>query len=193
MSLNTETTPISGCHLLELPSSEDARGTFTKFFQLSRFPSPDESGNSFRIREGYLTTSKPGVIRGLHLQVPPSALSKIVICLAGEVFDVVVDLRLSSETLGQHFTTRLSASGATGMLVPPGCAHGFCVTSHTEATLLYLTTCEYAPQDDTGIRWDTAGVAWPKAGDVTISERDAALPTLHDFMELERERGAQFS
>lgn len=121
--------------------------------------------------------SKNNVLRGLHFQAPPHDHYKLVTCIAGEAFDVIVDLRKSSPTYGQHESFELN--GGDSVFVPAGCAHGFYVRSES-ATLLYNVSTIHAPSHDTGIRWDSVGVSWPSANPV-VSERDAGLIAFAEF------------
>jgi len=119
--------------------------------------------------------SQRGVLRGLHYQLPPRAQGKLVRVTAGEVFDVVVDLRRSSPTFGQWLGEVLSAENKRQLWVPPGFAHGFLTLSES-AEFLYKTTDTYAPECERCIRWDDPeiGVAWPLAGVPLVSEKDRA-------------------
>ena len=124
--------------------------------------------------------SRQGVLRGMHYQVPPAAQGKLVSVAVGEIYDVAVDVRLSSPTFGRWVGCELSAETLTMLYVPPGFAHGFCVLSST-ALVAYKLTAEYAPEDERGIRWDDSdlGISWPIQNPY-VSERDRDLPTLRD-------------
>jgi dTDP-4-dehydrorhamnose 3,5-epimerase len=93
--------------------------------------------------------------------------------------DVAVDLRMGSPTYGAHVTAELVAATGNGLYLPSGLAHGFTALTD-DAILLYMQTSEHAPEHDTGIRWDSAGIDWP-VEDPLLSDRDAALPTLAAF------------
>jgi dTDP-4-dehydrorhamnose 3,5-epimerase len=97
----------------------------------------------------------------------------------GEVFDVVLDLRVGSPTYGKTASFRLSAEQGNYVYIPSGMAHGFCALSDN-ATLVYKVTSVYAPEHDMGLRWDTIGVEWP-AGAPLVSERDRKFIALADF------------
>ena len=154
----------------------DRRGRFVKTFQRDFFAS---HGMETEFAEQYHSTSARSVIRGLHFQTPPHDHAKLVTCLDGEVFDVVLDLRRASPTYGAHATFRLNGEDSTQVYVPRGCAHGFCTLSE-RATMLYNVTTVYAPSHDSGIRWNMAGIVWPVNNPI-VSERDAALPVLAGF------------
>ncbi|HPX62264.1 MAG TPA: dTDP-4-dehydrorhamnose 3,5-epimerase [Deltaproteobacteria bacterium] len=117
--------------------------------------------------------SAQGVLRGLHYQIRHPQ-GKLVRVISGEVFDVAVDIRKSSPTFGQWFGTSLSAENRLQMWVPPGFAHGFCVTSDS-AEFLYLTTDFWSPQDERCIAWNDPQLAinWPLEGEPTVSGKDS--------------------
>ena len=116
--------------------------------------------------------STRGVLRGLHYQIPKPQ-GKLVRCIAGELFDVAVDLRKSSPTFGQWVGNILSAENKKMMWIPEGFAHGFLVLSEV-AELLYKTTDYYAPEYERSIRWDDAdlSIQWPLHGEPVLSVKD---------------------
>ena len=117
--------------------------------------------------------STRGVLRGLHYQID-HAQGKLVRVVAGEVFDVAVDLRRSSPTFGRHVALTLSEDNRRMLWVPPGFAHGFCVTSAT-ADFLYKTTDYWHPEHERTLLWNdpALAIAWPVAAPV-IAPKDAA-------------------
>jgi dTDP-4-dehydrorhamnose 3,5-epimerase len=130
-------------------------------------------------QEEYVTVSRKGVLRGLHFQVPPAALEKIVLCVHGAVLDAVVDLRVGSPTYKKHVLLELQGSGGEMIFVPKGCAHGFYALTDP-AILIYKTSHVFRPECDKGIHWASAGIAWPE-GSPVISGRDRVLPELAAF------------
>lgn len=115
--------------------------------------------------------SAHGVLRGLHFQYPQWQ-GKLVRVIAGEIFDVAVDVRLDSPTRGEWVGVYLNTENKNQLYVPPGYAHGFCVVSDM-AEVVYKCTSLYKPEDDKGIRWDDPdiGVKWPIENPV-VSEKD---------------------
>lgn len=174
--MQVEPSDIPGCVRLALFRADDARGAFVKLFERSTFTGAGLDGE---VAEAFCSTSRRGVIRGLHLQLPPHAHAKTVAVLSGRVLDVVVDLRTDSPAFGQHATFELDARDGAGVHVPVGCAHGFQALTD-DATMVYLVSTEHSPEHDTGIRWDSAAIDWPLPATV-VSERDAGLPALADF------------
>lgn len=174
---------IPGCYEIAPLILRDARGHFVKTWRQADFAA---AGLDFPHAEEYFTFSRKGVLRGLHLQAPPHDHWKIVCCVSGEALDAIVDLRKGSPTFGRSQTIALSGEKTSMLVLPPGIAHGFFVTGD-HVLLHYTVSTGHAPDHDTGIRWDSAGIAWPGPA-TTISARDAALPTLADFPDLFRYR-----
>jgi len=164
---------LPGCRLIQAFCAEDPRGTFVKFLQTGE-------GAPFPAAEAFVTWSDRGAVRGMHAQEPPHAHAKLVCCVAGRAFDVLTDLRAGAPTFGLSETLVLDASAPTAVLIPPGVAHGFQALEAGTA-LIYLTTSRHAPSHDRGVRWDSVGVVWPLSVGV-LSERDAALPPLSDYV-----------
>jgi len=172
----TQDTGLPGCLLLQPRVLEDARGRFVKTFHEGAFRA---LGLETGFVEQYYSHSHRGVVRGMHFQKPPAQHAKLVYCVHGQVFDVVLDLRRGSPTYGQARSFTLSASQGNALYIPAGMAHGFCATSEL-ATLVYNVTSVYAPEHDEGVRWDSIGVQWPAANPL-VSPRDAAFAALADF------------
>jgi dTDP-4-dehydrorhamnose 3,5-epimerase len=124
--------------------------------------------------EENLSASARGVLRGLHYQVRQPQ-GKLVRVVAGEVYDVAVDLRRASPTFGRWVGERLSAENHRMLWVPPGFAHGFLVLSD-RAEFLYTATDYYAPQHERTLLWNdpALGIAWPLEGEPLLKPKDAA-------------------
>ncbi|MBT0653785.1 dTDP-4-dehydrorhamnose 3,5-epimerase [Geomobilimonas luticola] len=169
-------TAIPGCYELTPPVFRDERGLFVKTFHEEVFA---RHNLATRYAEEYYSLSGANVLRGLHFQLPPKDHVKLVTCVAGEVFDVVLDLRADSPTYGRFETFSLSDGRANMLYIPAGLAHGFCVTA-APALMLYKVTSVYSPEHDAGIRWDSAGIPWPIDRPV-VSARDAGFVPLSAF------------
>jgi dTDP-4-dehydrorhamnose 3,5-epimerase len=154
----------------------DERGAFVKTFEESVFAA---AGLATAFPEEFHTVSGPEVVRGLHFQVPPDAQAKVVFCLGGEILDAVVDLRVGSPSYREAFAFTLTANGGEGLYIPEGFAHGFCALGEG-AVVSYRVSAAYAPSNDRGVRWDSAGIDWPVA-DPVMSERDRSFPALDAF------------
>lgn len=150
----------------------DQRGAFSKPYSYALGDVP------FVIRELFWSTSGRGTVRGLHFQLPPAAAAKLVWVSAGEIVDVLVDVR-PGPGWGAVSRYRLSAAEGTALLVPVGFAHGF--QAQTDGTIVnYAQDREFSPAHDAGINWRSAAIEWPLPVTST-SPRDDALPALSDF------------
>lgn len=166
---------FAGAFSFELNVHEDERGLFVKTYNTALF---EQAGIDVHWKEQYISTSKPGVLRGMHFQNPPHDHKKMVLCIGGEVTDVVVDLRRDSTHYGQHRTFTLKPW--QGVYIPSGFAHGFCVAGPEVATLLYSTSTIYNAGHDTGVRWDSLDIDWPLE-DPLLSERDKGFVSFANF------------
>jgi dTDP-4-dehydrorhamnose 3,5-epimerase len=175
--MKTLPTTLPGVVLLELDVFGDHRGRFMETFRRDRYR---EFGIDLEFVQDNFSSSTKGILRGLHYQLHHPQ-GKLVHVTRGEVFDVAVDIRKGSPTFGQWFGTILSADNHRQMWVPPGFAHGFLVTSE-QADFVYKVTANYAPADERGIAWNDPqlAIAWPIAGEPTLSKKDAAAPLFHD-------------
>ena len=173
--MRIEHTKIPEVLLIKRDLFADSRGWFT---ELHNEVNLREAGFNVRFVQDNLSLSAPGVLRGLHLQVDP-AQGKLVSCASGRIFDVAVDIRLDSPTYGQHVAAELSAEGGESLWVPPGFAHGFFVVGNEPALVLYKVDQHRSAEGERGIIWNdpTLAIPWP-VEHPTLSERDAALPTL---------------
>jgi dTDP-4-dehydrorhamnose 3,5-epimerase len=115
-------------------------------------------------------------VRGMHLQLPPSMECKLVRCVRGAICDVAIDLRPASPTFGRHFKVELTARDGVALWLPPLVAHGF-MTLEADTHVLYEMGDYYAPELAASVRWNDPffGIDWPKAGSITISDKDAAV------------------
>jgi dTDP-4-dehydrorhamnose 3,5-epimerase len=154
----------------------DERGAFFEWFSDREFTSM--TGHRLDLRQANTSVSSAGVLRGLHFaQLPPSQ-SKYVTCLRGAVLDIVVDIRVGSPTFGRWDSVLLDDRDHRSVYISEGLAHGF-IALHDDSTVSYLCSAGYDPQREHTISpTDPAiGIEWPIA-DPTLSDRDAAAPTL---------------
>jgi dTDP-4-dehydrorhamnose 3,5-epimerase len=153
----------------------DERGQFLEAYKQSEFA---QFGIPVSFAQANHSISKSGVLRGLHYQVAPKAQAKLVRVVAGEIFDVAVDIRENSPTYGQWVSVKLSAGNRAMLYVPAGFAHGFCVLSEL-AEVLYMASDEYSPNHERGIIWSdpTLSIDWP-IDHPLLSEKDKSWPTL---------------
>jgi dTDP-4-dehydrorhamnose 3,5-epimerase len=120
----------------------------------------------------------------MHLQNTPDDHEKIVHCVKGNCLDVVLDLRPNSPTFGVSNAFNLRESYAQALLIPRGCAHGFCALED-ETCLIYITNSKYSRSNDSGVRWDSFGFKWPIENPI-ISQRDLGLLTLEEWIKTKR-------
>ena len=161
MPYTVTTTPLDGVLLLEPKVFGDERGFFFESFNQRDFD--QATGLSVQFVQDNHSKSSHGVLRGLHYQIQHPQ-GKLVRVTAGEVFDVVVDLRSSAATFGRSYCITLSADNQKQLWIPPGFAHGFLVTSES-AEFLYKTTDYWYPEFERSLLWSdpALGIEWPIA------------------------------
>ena len=169
-------TAIADVLILEPQVFGDSRGFFLESFNARDFT--QATGLDVQFVQDNHSRSKKGVLRGLHFQVDHPQ-GKLVRVTEGEVFDVVVDIRRDSPTLGQWVSATLTGDNHKQMWVPPGLAHGFLVLSET-ADFLYKTTDYYHPESERTLLWSdpAIGIEWPAVTPLTLATKDQAGLTL---------------
>ncbi|KKC38838.1 dTDP-4-dehydrorhamnose 3,5-epimerase [Devosia epidermidihirudinis] len=170
--MNAIELELEGLVVLEPRVLADERGAFFESYNDALFTELTGYRRPF-VQDNH-SISHAGVLRGLHYQLEPGAQGKLVRVLQGSIFDVAVDLRPQSDTLGQWAGVTLSAENHKQLWIPPGFAHGFLALSDCE--VLYKADAYYQPSLERSIRWDDAdiGIAWPLFGDPLLSGKDAA-------------------
>jgi dTDP-4-dehydrorhamnose 3,5-epimerase/CDP-3, 6-dideoxy-D-glycero-D-glycero-4-hexulose-5-epimerase len=168
--------PLAGLKLIQPRIFNDERGSFIKSYHSKQMK---EFGIEFSLEEEFYSISKRNVLRGMHFQLPPHAHDKIVYCLAGEVLDVVLDIRKGSDTYGQSYATQLSANNRQILFIPKGIAHGFLSLSENSC-MVYKTSAVYAPEADSGILWNSFEFNWPTMSPI-LSSRDSEFVSLSNF------------
>jgi dTDP-4-dehydrorhamnose 3,5-epimerase len=178
-------TVLPGVLLIEPAVFGDERGYFLETWAAERYR---ENGVPADFVQDNLSKSRQGTLRGLHLQ-HPHGQGKLVYVVTGEVFDVAVDVRVGSPSFGRWYGTVLSEANKHQLYIPPGYAHGFCVTS-PEAIFAYKVNEKYRPDTELTIAYNDPelGVKWPVTSP-TLSKKDVAGRRLS---EIERERLPRF-
>jgi len=171
-----EETFIPGLKLIHLNKFIDNRGSFIKVFNEDFFA---ENGLETNFKESYYSISAKNVIRGMHFQVPPFEHTKLVYLNQGKIVDVVLDIRKTSATFGQHFSINLDTENPILIYIPVGCAHGF-LSMEDNSIVTYLQTSVYNPKCDSGIKFDSFGMDW-KLTNHSISSRDNSFLNLNQF------------
>ena len=176
-------TEIEGLIEVTPFNADDVRGCFTKDYSKEIFK---QHGIPYDLQEVFYTTSYKGVIRALHFQRVKQQ-PKLVRCISGHVYDVVVDLRQSSPTFKKWIGFDLIGEKHNEILVPAGCAHGYLVLE--PSIVSYKCSEKFYGEYDGGIRWDDPdiGVAWPldKIGGyehMILADKDKCLPTFQEFV-----------
>lgn len=160
--------------LVKGPRFGDQRGFFSETFRAEAF---EQVGVPPLVQHNHSRSPK-GVLRGLHYQLEPKALGKMVRCARGAILDVAVDIRKGSPHYGKYVTAELSDQENTMLWVPPGFAHGFLVLSEI-ADCMYMQTGYWSPEHERSLRWDdpTVGIPWPTR-ETQLSDKDAKAPLL---------------
>lgn len=172
-------TPLEGAYLIGLEKHEDERGFFTRTFCANEFEARGLMPQFIQCNLSY--NRKRGTIRGMHYQHPPYGEAKLVQCIRGELYDVIIDLRPLSKTYRQTFAVHLAGNSGTMLYIPEGFAHGF-QTLHDETEVLYYMSSPYKPEAAAGIRWNdpSFSIVWPLDVKI-ISERDRHYPDYREF------------
>lgn len=174
--MRIEDADFGGVQIIHLEPCIDDRGSFTRLFCQKTFLQAGLNANWPQINCSF--TRRRGSVRGLHFQEAPAEEIKLVTCVSGAVFDVVLDVRPQSATFGQWRAYELSEQNSTCLFIPAGFAHGFQCLSD-DCRMSYLMSCEFHPTLARGVRYNDPSLAilWPLS--VTcISDKDAALPLL---------------
>lgn len=169
-------TSINGVFLIKIFSSQDNRGVFCKTFCKDFF---DKNNFCVSFEESFYTSSSCDVIRGMHFQIPPFDLEKLIYVVNGKILDVVLDMRKDSPTYKKHESFEISGDNKYSILIPKGVAHGFKSLEDNTITV-YNVSKGYNSSCDTGVRWDSFGFDWAIDNPI-ISERDKNLKTLEEF------------
>ncbi len=174
-------TALPAVKLIRLDVFSDSRGAFAETYDAQKFAALGI--DTVFVQDSWSLSVQKGTIRGLHFQKPPRAQHKLVRVTRGRVLDVVVDLRQSSKTYGQHVSFELSADCPQAVFVPIGFAHGFC-SLEDNSEITYKMSDHFSPTDYAGLNWADPALAlpWPIRPDQAIvSEKDLHHPDLADL------------
>ena len=168
--MKVQPTPISGCFQMRLAVHEDTRGYFARVYDEVVFQKHGLATDFCQTSVAYNT--RKGTLRGLHWQTEPYEEAKLVRCIRGAIYDVVVDLRRGSRSFKQWYAFQLNQGGDAQLYVPKGCAHGY-QTLADETEVLYQINAPYVPEAACGLRWDDPSFRfdWPLPIS-EISDRD---------------------
>lgn len=181
-------TPIPGAQVVELEAASDHRGFFGRIWCRDEFGA---HGMSVDVAQASLSFTKAsGTLRGLHFAWPPSTEAKLVRCIRGKIFDVILDLRPGSPTFLKHHSLVLDDEDRKALFIPVGMAHGF-QTLTDDCEILYMMSEAFRPDLADGVRYDDPafGIEWPLPVS-SILDRDGGYPDFNSGQHQERYRGA---
>ena len=165
---------LAGAYIIDPDKFADERGFFARMFNREEFESAGLEGNVMQVNNSL--SKKKGTLRGIHYQLPPRAETKLIRCVRGSIWDVVVDLRPNSETFCHWYGEELTAENRRMMYVPKGFGHAF-LTLEDDAEVVYLVSENYSPEHERIARWDDPkfGIKWLIEPTVQ-SDKDANAP-----------------
>ncbi len=168
-------TKLQGAIIIEIEKQGDDRGFFARAWCRKEF---EEHGLTFNPVQANIAFSKTkGILRGMHYQVAPNEEAKLIRCISGVIYDVIIDLRPDSATYRQWLGVELSADNYKMLYVPEGFAHGYqALMDNTE--VFYQVSQFYSPKSERGVRWDDPAfsIKWPKIDNCIVSTKDENLP-----------------
>ena len=170
-------TTMDGVKLVETVLAHDNRGDFMKVFHERTFV---EHGLHVHFAESYYSTSKKGVIRGMHFQAPPEDHAKLVYVTYGSILDVVLDIRVGSPSYGVFERFEINDKNRRAVFIPSGFAHGF-ISLIDGSAVTYLQTTMLSSEHEGGILFDSFGCDWGVAEPI-MSDRDKLFPTLSNLV-----------
>ena len=176
--MQIEKTALPGVLILVPPRHGDSRGFFAESWNRRTLREAGLDLPEF-VQDNHSLSAAVGTLRGLHFQAPPHAQGKLVRCGRGSLFDVAVDARKGSATLGQWVGVELSFENGRQLWVPAGFLHGF-VTLQDDTEVVYKCTDHYDRAADGAVRWDSLGIHW-RISDPILSDKDRAAPAFADW------------
>jgi len=168
-------TKLKGAFIIEPEKREDERGFFARIWDRQEFEARGLDSNLVQCSISF--NKKQATLRGMHYQTAPHEEAKLVRCIRGAIYDVIIDLRPGSPTFKRWVAAELTANNMRMLYMPKGFAHGF-QTLQDDTEVLYQISEFYAPESAQGVRWNdpTFGIQWPPAAERVISARDRQLP-----------------
>lgn len=168
-------TRLKGAFIIEMEKLEDARGFFARAWCQKEFEA--HGLNLHWVQANLVFSERRGTLRGLHYQIAPYEEAKLLWCIRGAIYDVIIDLRPESPTYKQWLGMEFAADNRKMLYVPEGFAHGY-QTLVDNAEAFYPVSQFYSPEYERGIRWDDPafGIEWPETETVILSEKDRSWP-----------------
>ena len=168
-------TKLKDAFIIEIERREDSRGFFARAWCKNEF---EEHGLAFNPVQANIAFSKTkGILRGMHYQIAPHEEAKLIRCIRGVIYDVIIDLRPDSSTYKQWIGVELGEDNYKMLYIPEGFAHGYqALTDNTE--VYYQVSQFYSPKSERGVRWDDPafGISWPEIEKRIVSEKDKCWP-----------------
>lgn len=179
--MNVKKLPIQNAFVISHDLKQDERGSFERLFCVEEFKQNNLQHEIKQVNRSY--NKQKGTFRGMHFQTKPHEEAKLVQCILGSVYDVILDLRKESPSYLQWHSVELSVKHSLALYIPEGVAHGF-LTLEEHSTVLYHMFHEYDSGHASGVRWDDPafGIQLPMKPSV-ISEKDASFPLYHNPQE----------
>ncbi|MDA9309050.1 dTDP-4-dehydrorhamnose 3,5-epimerase [Flavobacteriaceae bacterium] len=173
-------TKFNSAYTIDLDPIEDDRGFFARYFCKNEFEAHNLNTEWKQINNSF--SKDKFTLRGLHYQEFPSTEVKLVRCIKGSIWDVIVDLRENSKTYGEWFGTELNEINRKMMYVPKGFAHGFLSLS-ANSEIIYLVSDFYSKENERSLLWsdESIGIKWPDTPQI-ISDKDSVAPKLRDIL-----------
>lgn len=174
-----EKLKLEGSYLIKLDPKQDDRGFFSRLFCENEFKENGLNSNWVQINNSY--NKFKGTLRGMHMQNEPFNEVKLVRCIKGEIFDVIVDLRIKSKTYGMWVGRKLSETNRHMMYVPSGFAHGF-ISLTDDSELIYFSSNFYNAEHERSLHYadKTIGINWP-IDIVHVSDKDKVAQNIDTF------------
>ena len=174
--MRVEATSISGSWIFTPTLHHDDRGVFLESFTQTAFLGA--TNHPLHLKQGNVSVSSRGTVRGIHFADVPPGQAKYVQCYAGQILDVVVDIRVGSPTFGQWEAVELNSESRQALYIAEGLGHAFCALSES-ATVGYMCSEPYAPRREHGINPldPDLGISWPKDLGLQLSPKDASAPS----------------
>ncbi len=170
---------IEGCCLITPTVFMESTCDLIKVFNDTQF---NIYGLSTEFKEEYYAIAKPGVVRGMHFQLPPEGHDKLITCIAGEIQDVVIDLRKESKTYGRYTSVNLNEDNRNLIYIPSGCAHGYYIKGNKEALIYYKVTKPFIKELRCGVHWDSLDIPWEfNKEEVKVEKEDKTWLKFENF------------
>ena len=175
-------TTIPGSYVIDLEKIEDSRGFFSRLYCSNEFKRLDLQNNFKQVNNSY--SEYEGTLRGIHFQIKPKSEAKLVRCIKGSLFDVIIDLRKGSLTYKKWYGEILNSENRKMMYVPEGFGHAF-LTLEDKTEAIYFVSEFYSPENERGLHWNDSQIEinWPIEPKI-ISEKDNNNPMFDDSIHI---------